>query len=213
MGARFELLLHELFRRMGFSVTVNPTAAGGTPDFLVQDTRGNRLYVEACAVRGLSDDEVEQDMALRALVTCLKEIQSPVYQVLVDELVPNGTFPKGKVKRHVEEIVAKGIANPYKRNGWHIEFRLARKPENLWRETFGGGGVMAGSFDDVGPVRTAITDKAHKYNGFDAPYVIATQGLAQWGDRPDVRRCRLRGSSHQSPCLQVWRCSARRGES
>ena len=178
-GARFELLLHELFRQMGFRVTVNPPAAGGTPDFLVEDPEGTRLYVEACVVRGQSDDEVKREVALGALVACLNEMDSPVYQVLVDEIVPKGTFPMGKVRRHVEGMVRRGVAEPYETNGWYIKFQLAKKPENLWLETFGGGGVMCGSFDDVVPIREEVTSKSHKYNGFDAPYIIAVQGLAQ----------------------------------
>ena len=44
---------------------------------------------------------------------------------------------------------------------------------------------MGGSFDDVGPIRKAITNKANDHKP-DAPYVIAVHALAPWAaQRPD----------------------------
>lgn len=176
-AASFELFLYALFNRLGFSVTVHPDIPGTSrhPDFRVQVAAGDHFFVEACVVE---DPDAARDELVRDLAECINEVESQEIEVLVEEIDgPGGTLPYEKIKRHVEGMIDERSARPYRRKGWHIEFELQRKPPGLWLPTFGGGRVMAGSFDDVAPVRSAIAKKA-EYPTLDAPYVIAVQALS-----------------------------------
>ncbi len=176
-AASFELFLYALFSRLGFSVTVHPDVAGTSrhPDFRLEVAGGDYFFVEACVVE---DPDAARDVLIGDLAACINEVESPEFEVLVEEIDgPGGTLPCEKIKRHVEGMRDARLAKPYRRKGWYIDFELHRKPPGLRLPTFGGGRVMAGSFDDVAPVRSAIAKKA-EYPTLDAPYVIAVQALS-----------------------------------
>ena len=181
-SAAFELFLHALFVKFRYTVDVHPEVPGSTkhPDFLVSGPEDVRFFVEACVVRGRTEAEMEREKNVLDLTSLINEIDSPTFHVFVDSITsPGGTLPRKKVSRHVQRMIADGLPEPYTQGGWEILFRLERKPRELRLSTFGGGRVMGRSFDDVEPIRKAITGKAYDHNP-DAPYVIAVHALAPW---------------------------------
>lgn len=66
-AAFFELYLHALFRRLGFSVRVHPRAGsrGKRPDFLLTETGRRRLLLEAASVSEMSDSARAEEARLK----------------------------------------------------------------------------------------------------------------------------------------------------
>lgn len=171
----FELLLHALFRQMGFSLTIHPSISGSKnrPDFLVEVHDQERFYVEACVVQGQPD--IDQEKASFSLQGCLEDVQSSIYTVQASiHKNPGGTLPCKQIKNHVRKMFTAGESNDYNRNGWHVEFSLIKNDSSIARSP---DVTFVGSLDEFEPIRKQVAKKAKDHGSLDSPFIIALQIL------------------------------------
>ena len=105
-GAWFELYLHELHRRLGFLITVEPTLPAVTtrPDFLLARNE-DRVFLEATVI----GDRQQAGRAGRIarVVAAVNRTTSPDFKLLFDiEAEGEGSPPMREVRRRLERWLA-----------------------------------------------------------------------------------------------------------
>ncbi|MCT4369068.1 hypothetical protein CLG85_001420 [Yangia mangrovi] len=75
----FELMLHALLLRQGFTVVeIEPALPNGrSPDFLVEAPSGAHFYLEATLASGMDNVAVGADRRMREALQAIDEVQSP----------------------------------------------------------------------------------------------------------------------------------------
>lgn len=190
-GAFFELFLHELLSRSGFSVSVGGV---GQPDFLAVAGDGVPFYLEATTVNPKSSLWAS-DPLMDDVLDALDEIDSPGFRLNIQVSGKLSQLPRrwevirpfqNFVRAHDPDIVEETIRSKGLRAApalkvthgtWSLTATLMPKPAHRRGPGFGrpiGVGPTRGGFvDAVNPVRDALLDKAAKYRNLAAPYVIA----------------------------------------
>ena len=196
-GAFFELLLHELFLRLGCSVDVNPNLSGLTPDFRVTQG-GESIYVEATAVGRQSDPFFRNHNELD-VIDKLNGLSSPNFYIGVDmeghlkKMLSRG-YVTGRFKRLLEAHDSKevqGLIDQLGRQGapsekiecgdWTLTGHLVPRSQD---RPFGDSarpivmdGYAAKRVDPVTSVREALREKASTYRSLKIPLVIAVNAI------------------------------------
>ena len=194
-GALFELFLHELLTRLGFSLRIHPEIpdTANRPDFLAcQD--GQRFYLEATVVGQKSgpftrnrneQDVVEKLNTLRSPNFCITiHMEGKLIQTLSKETVVR-PFEKLLLDHNPDEVLRlideRGInATPSQRieygdwslEGWLNPIAPEKRNSGLKRPFVLGN--HRGKFTDcLTPVRKALREKVGKYRNLDVPFVVA----------------------------------------
>lgn len=194
-AAFFEVFLHELLIRLGFSLTVHPEIPDteDRPDFLA--CRDNqRFYLEA-TVTGKEAGPYTRNRNEQDVINKLNRLSSPNFRMtihiqgklsqtlsydrvvcpfrkLLDDNEPDEV--QRKINEHGRnEAPSKRI----KCGGWSLEGWLwpispKQRRKGLERP-FIIGNHRAQRTDCVTPVRKAIKNKAKKYGELDAPFIVA----------------------------------------
>ena len=205
-GAFFELFLHELLTRLGFSLEVHPEIAGSDdrPDFLV--SRDNRRFYLEATVRGQRSGPFTCNRNEEDVINKLNTLTSSHFGITVhmegtllrtlsreDVIRPFGNLLESnrpdEVRRLIDEQGRK--AAPSQRiecGNWSLEGWLSpnlpidrtRQP----RRRFVIGHHLGAFTDCATPVRKALREKARKYRNLDAPLVLAVNTRDMFYDAP-----------------------------
>ena len=209
-GAFLELLIHELFVRLGCSVSLQPeTPSGGKrrPDFLVTAPDGSKLYVEATLATGDTRDTLAARARLHELFDTLDRMQTAE---LALHLTISGTATEpisGKAfkawlkprldAQDLDELRASFEQGNPPRWAWEqagIQFEVTPIPRRAPNTEEGGraraiGSRMSMSYSPAeDAIRDALFEKASAYGDLEAPYVIAVNAIGVTGAHMHVDR-------------------------
>jgi hypothetical protein len=188
-SAAFELMLHELLRRLGFAVVVEPELreGHGRPDFAITDQRGRASYIEATVgeYTGLRlGDPLQNDV-----FDAINEIRSPDGIALRAD--PRGALEQAPSHTRIQETVREwleGIDPARIVEGAPVENRRLRvrcgkwrlkltaipcKPGNSHQLIQAGPMPFGTDIDDVSYLRNKLLTKARKYRNSDKPLIVA----------------------------------------
>lgn len=181
-SAFFELFIHELFIRLGFTLTVHPTVLSSTnkPDFLAK--KGEvEIYLEA----RLATDESNEDRSLKSkrelIYDTINQLICPNYWISIEEIdfLSNNQAKLNKIKKFLQyEINQRELqwgvtisGDYYRREENYISYIdenikivVSLFPCSIERSrpigSYLGGSFMGGCEESI---RSAIKDKAYKY--------------------------------------------------
>lgn len=199
-AAFFELFMHELLMRLGYSVTVHPSVAPADstqPDFLV--CKGDlEFYVEATVSSGISDADVSRKKVLAAVLDRINDLDVPYHLQLIS--VKEGLRPP-KVRRICSELKSKLFALDVDAlrtkavhegfesmptlilaiEDWEFAIRpLPASPAAGRREhtrAIVDNSMEGGMVAPEGILREAIARKAGHYGDMNRPYMLAINSL------------------------------------
>ena len=193
--AAFELALHELFLKMGFRVLeIEPTLPNGrSPDFLVEDENGTRVYVEVVTAFDMSDEERATEARTNAAVQALDEASSPHFHL---HLTVHGS-PKLPVPlRRMRELFQSWIdalteaSEPwlyeFGEATFQVEVMAARSNWTPGSRAISARGFGGGAHSPHEPIREALKAKATRYGVLDHPFVIAINSHVMGQDQSDL---------------------------
>ncbi len=204
-GAFFELVVHEVLRRLRCEVSVEEELGSGKPDFLVAAPGGDRFLVEATAVSPASI--LTHGPLLEAVIDELNELHCPEFFLrLADSGELTTTPPLRDVRRRVqawldrldcsavERAMAAGEGAPtfdVHHNGWKLSIEARpRSKAARGREGYRPVGISptrGGFVDSASPLRDAAMRKGKKYPEVDLPFIVAVDALDPAGvDRDDA---------------------------
>lgn len=213
-SAFFELTLHELLIRQGFTIEeVEPVLENGrAPDFLVSSPQGDRFYLEATLASGQPAATAGAEQRMREALQAIDDVQSPDFFL---SLRPRGTPARpvaiARLRREVQRFVdgldhAAAVADlaagrplpTFEREEHGAAFRIEALPKN----TPGGGNARAIGVRMMAPIqvqpqeviKSAILGKAGRYGDPDLPFVIAVNSLEDYAGADDAEDA-LFGSS------------------
>ena len=193
-SAFWELYLHEMYRRSGWVIEVEPEIAGVTtrPDFLVSKG-GVSYYVEArCTFEGGGDTGAAA--RLQNVYEAIDSIDSGAFHLSVTVVRTGADAPPTKKLRRELEAWLRGLdpddrvfaldheRPEYRRewiqDDWHLRFYpIARSPAVRGVRAQRPLGVFAPAeasvIDDITPLREALSEKGAKYGKLKHPLVIA----------------------------------------
>lgn len=198
-GAFFELFLHELLTRLGFSLKVHPDIPGTSyrPDYLA--CCGNqRCYIEA-TVTGLKSGPFTQNKNEQDVLNKLNTLVSPHFHITYDmqgtllrtlsrnEVVP--PFEKLLDNHNPDEVQrlidkhgrSEAPSERIKDGDWSFEVWLSPIAPDKRNGTLKRPLILAHHrakwLDCLTPVRNALGQKKKKYGNLDAPFVVAVHTL------------------------------------
>jgi hypothetical protein len=206
-GAFWELYLHEVHCRLGFTITIEPAMPGVTtrPDFLMERD-GGAFYVEATVV-GRSAREVADQRRETDIVAIVNDAYHPDFSVRVRGFAPGPQqVAKRKIIAAVDRWMAKldwsierGRMTDFRRDPHHIEIEgshlfvlpYPRDPEvrgdRSW-PTVVSGPSHFGVKNEPPTIRDDLDDKATKFGRPDKPYAIAVLCQRDLVDERDVEQ-------------------------
>jgi hypothetical protein len=203
--AFFELFLHELFRKQGFSLEPHPELPNSTkrPDFLV--TRdGFEFYLEAKEVKDKSERELGVDNRISAFYDSLNRTNSPNFFFAIDHFVfKNSLQPKLKdcirfIESELQKYDPDEITKQYELNGLDnrpiIEYDnkdlslvISLIPKNKDARglndvrpigIYGTESTWGGPEDAI---KRSVAKKAGRYGTLDKPYLICINSTSERG--------------------------------
>lgn len=202
-GAMFELLLHELLRRLGCTIELHPTLeeTSRRPDFLVHGDKGHEFLLEATVCMDHPDSAAES--RLSDLRDSLDRIRTThiMFDLRYDGM-PEEPVPGGRIRREIETDLSGHdveVLRDLAENGewdrlpsWEFTFpgitlHLTAFPTRIPRESpttsravgITMGGAQIAHTDEN--IRDAVLRKASRYGKPSLPYVVAVNVL---GDFP-----------------------------
>jgi hypothetical protein len=206
-GAFWELYLHEVHHRLGFTVTREPEMAGVTrrPDFLIERDDG-AFYLEATVV-GPSAREIADQRREDAVIAIMNEAYHPDFAIRLRSFAAG---PQQAAKRKIVAAVEKWLGTldwsiersrmtDFRREPHHIEVDgthlfvnpYPRDPEvrgdRSW-PTVLSGSARFGVKNEPPMILDDLEDKASKFGRPDKPYVIAVLCQRDIVDELDVEQ-------------------------
>ena len=196
-SAFFELFLHELFLKLGFSIDIHPRLpeTTKTPDFLVKTPCGESFYLEAKVATGQDKERRKSDARINTFHDTLNEIESPDFYLSVHFENPDPThpLPGRRIRSQIEkwlsglnydQIMTDTTPGDYSRypekrfEDKGYAFSVKAIPQGSLRGNLGRPiASRGGRCSWIGPVSEPILDaaksKAGRYGKPDRPYVIA----------------------------------------
>lgn len=194
----FELVLHDMLIRQGFTLEPHPALPNGSskrPDFLVTDQDGVSFYLEAVLASENNQQDAGGEARKGAVFDTLNQNPHQNFMIDVDDEGYPSTQPSGKKLAAAvhqwldgldpDEVLAQinrdeglyGI-EPFvwRHEEWFVKIRpIPMKPERRGESqrligiSSGGGGVV----DSWSPIRDAIKAKGNRYGQLEKPLLIA----------------------------------------
>jgi len=206
LGSFFELYLHELLFKSGFTVEIHPTAKnkGTRPDFKVLKDGKPLFYLEA-TLAAWSDEEMSSQARKNQVYDAIDQMNSPNFLIDVEVDEAAATIPAGaKIRRFLEnklsnldpDLIAKldelggEEALPHwrwEKEGWRITFiPIPKKPEARGEPGLRPIGMVESAVCWITPhkgIKNSIKNKkASNYGKLDdLPYVIAINAINEFG--------------------------------
>lgn len=196
-SACFELLLHEILRRQGFTLTPHPELPSGSPyrpDFLVSDTDGQSFYLEARLATENNQLDRGGEARKGAVLDTLANYPHDNFMIALDDEGSPKSPPSGKKlknKLHAwldsldpdeirEKIDSAGLDSiepmVWSHDDWLLQIRpIPISPERRGQSStlIGISGTGGGWVDAWSPIRDAIKFKGGKYGDLEIPLVVA----------------------------------------
>lgn len=183
----FELLILRLFLQSGWNLLAleNPCILGGRPDFLFENSEGQKLYVEATVAFGMSDTEKKKEKLRREILKVLDSVSSPKFWLDLKISGNPSQMPKAEpLIREINEWVKKidktdefQRVKPMKKEfgGMSVTIRPMFKSNDQRTavHTFGMERRWNLCLDYDSHLRKKLKSKFDKYKKLDAPLVIA----------------------------------------
>ena len=195
-GAFFELFLHEMLTRLGFSIDIHPNieGVGSHPDFLARHPREGRFYIEA-TVTGKRSGPFTRGANEQDVINDLNTLNSPHFHIRVNmEGTLSRTLAKKDVTRPFHELLNAYTAEevrlmikaggrraaPSRRiecgswtlEGWLVPISAEGRSVPHCRQLVIGH-YRAKRTDSVSRVKNALKKKANRYGKLDAPFIVA----------------------------------------
>jgi hypothetical protein len=227
LDAFWELYLHEVLLRQGFTVSEHPVmpGTGNHPDFFVE-REGEAFYLEATIVHEASDERAFE-RRVAPVYDALNELDSPNFFLDIDVLTAGRTTPPvGRMRLELSEWlrsldpdawIPRGDAATFdqlprldwQRLDWGISFTaLPIKPEARGKPDHRPVGMMSGHggwVDDHLAMRDSLSRKAKRYGELATPYVIAICSLRGTTGEDEIRRALFGSASEHSEALREGR--------
>jgi hypothetical protein len=207
----FELYLHELLMRLGYSIEVHRDSGSGKtgrPDFYAEAGRKYGTYLEAVLSTGMSDSERGAMMRENTVYDAINGIRSPDFSLLLAVRgSPETTPPQRRLRVFLEEWLGRldylRLCEIYKRRGpagmprhtfshqgWHIEFTpIPKAPDKRGRPGVRPIGVTLTGVqlnNAKEAMHDSVKEKASRYGDLRAPFVVAVNSLVLGVDREDA---------------------------
>jgi len=200
----FELLVHELLIRQGYSVAVHPSVgtSGKNPDFAAElPNRPEPVIVEAT----LCIDDQEEDSNSRRMhqvYDAIEAIDCPFYFILIRDVTlkcdaqPSSRRITSFLDRELSALDPEALLTTALEPADHrrlrfedevlsIDFEIAPKKREAWgrpdARNIGTFPVRMRWGDSSVAVRRTLNAKAKRYGDLDKPFVIAVNTLGPWG--------------------------------
>jgi hypothetical protein len=202
-GAFFELYLHELLHRLGFSIEVHPAVVEKRthPEFLVSIAGKHTFYLEA-TIASDSDEKRAGDKRENMVYESIDKIYSPNFFIGVSVHGSPSNPPPGKkwgtvLERWLstldpddtgEQVDTKGIESvpsiTLTHGGWDVTFQAIPKSAEI-RGKLGIRPMGLWFYEpqwckDDEYIRNAIKKKATNYGNLGLPYIIAINVLSMF---------------------------------
>lgn len=210
-GAWWELYLHELFRRLGYAITVHPALEGTErrPDFGLQKGASQFLVEASVVFSGIAGNDEETGAAPSWMLAAFEGLKNPDFFVSISEITARGReqLKRSEIATPVEKwldgLDPDLVAGDFKahrqvptlrieRRGWEIQLEASPvKQEARGRSghrVLGGGPAMAGPVDDVDQLESKLKAKAGRYGRPSLPFVVAVLSLSGFMERRDVEQ-------------------------
>jgi hypothetical protein len=209
LSAFFELYLHEMLVRLGYSVEIHPNIpieSEKKPDFLVTNSKGEGYYLESIVSIDMSVAEVGARKRMDEVYDALNDIESPDFFIGINiRNMPSTPVPKKKMKREIKKFIKD--LNPDKVlsyfNGgkdlpkktfvheeWNLEYyAIPKSPEARGKDNVRSLGVrmhLPAWIDTRTPIKNAILKKSTKYGVLGKPFIIAVNTLSIHVDNIDI---------------------------
>lgn len=208
-SAIFELVLHALLLRQGFTIAeIEPQLPNGrAPDFLVEAPDGRRFYLEATLASGMGNVAAGADRRMREALQAIDDAQSPDFFLqLHTRGTPNQPIATTRLRRAVQRFVddlnfEEAVVNaeagqppaPVWQHSEHgAQFIIQPVPKNTRQRGGRAIGVRTlpgGIISPENAIKSAVEGKAGRYGDIDLPLVIAVNALEEFarvGDAIDA---------------------------
>lgn len=202
-AAFFELYMHELLRRSGYSVTVHPDLLPETtkrPEFLIKSGDGERCIVESITASNQSDAEQARQACVNALYdlidgglnspNCFLSIQIvDSSEVSIPGRAIISFLEKNLISVDPEPLMTQFLTSGfnalpiwvYEGFGWKIRFSpIPKSSESRGRPGLRPLSIFPQEPKAVEPresIADAVKKKASRYGQLDMPYIIAVNTL------------------------------------
>lgn len=208
-SALFELVLHALLLRQGFTIVeIEPQLPNGrAPDFLVEAPDGRRFYLEATLASGMDNIAAGADRRMREALQAIDDVRSPDFFLqLHTRGTPNKPIATARLRRAVQRYVDdlnfdQAVMNAqagqppapvwqHTEHGAH--FIIQPVPKNTRQRdgrAIGGRTLPGGIISPEIAIKSAVEGKAGRYGDIDLPLVIAVNALEEFarvGDAIDA---------------------------
>lgn len=197
-SAIFELVLHDMLLRQGFTLEPHPKLSNGSkkrPDFLVIDREGDKFYLEAVLATEVNEQNPGGEARKGAVFDILNQNPHQNFMIDVDDEGCPKSQPSGKklvkavhqwldsldpdeVQAQLENEEGLYGIEPFewRHEDWVVRLRpipikLERRGKSQQLIGIGGGG--GGMIDSWSPIRDAIKSKGNRYGKLDKPLLVA----------------------------------------
>jgi hypothetical protein len=209
-SAFFELSLHALLCKLGYSVEVHPVLehASTHPDFAVTTAGDDLFYLEAQVVTGESAAEAAARARKERVYDALDRLESLDFFIGMrtrgaPETPPPARCMRSFLLKHlssldsdllIQQAESRGLeAMPrwhFQHDGWDMEFfPIAKGPEARGKPGVRPLGIRFEAFWNVqtaDSIRKAVEGKGHRYGTPASPYVVALNVLDESMDNLDL---------------------------
>ena len=194
-GAYFELFLHELLIRMGFSLTAHPEIpdTNSRPDFLA--CRNNQSFYLEATTAGLKSGPFTHNRNEQNVLDKINTLTSSNFHITYDmKGTLTRTLSKNKVVSPLRNLLdshdpdeVQRLIDEYGRNeaptvriddgDWHFEAWLRPIAPDKRNGSLKRPLILAHHrakwLDCLTPVRNSLREKAKKYGNLDVPFIVA----------------------------------------
>ncbi len=211
LGAFFELYLHQLFTRLGFSVEVEPEWDVRNPDFMLTAPSGERMLFEATSTFPGTQFGSSRTLENTILDEINRRVNSPnffLHVVIKGSPVGNPPYSRlcAQVQKELDELDPDEVTQsllqegetipreypiiPWKDENWSIEIQaVPKKPEARGKtaRTIGSQSPPVQLVNTAAHIRRSLEAKCSRYgNDLPIPYLLAIDVHDHWCDEEEV---------------------------
>lgn len=206
VSSAFELYMHQLLCKLGYSTTVHPETLTNTatkPDFLAISNSNASFYLEAVLATDSSKEKIAADKRMAVLYDQIEKIKNRDFFLLLDVHRKPNSQPSGKKLRNMlenwldtlnPEIIPKDEPSAWpryewEREGWRIGFTaLPRPPHKRGKKDIRIIGLFRPEARWVSTwesIRDSVVKKGKRYGELDRGLVVAVNVGSIHLDRND----------------------------
>jgi hypothetical protein len=211
ISASFELYLHELMLKLGFTVEVHPetnTEKDTRPDFKATNKNGLSFYLEAVQSTDSAVEEQGANARLNVFFDTINRLDSSDFFLDIDfnglpKTPPPGSKLRKQLNRWLDTLNADEVINEleiygpdslpkfeFVHNGWEAIFQaIPRSPEKRGNPVNNIIGSMSGGarwLNTWESIRDSLMNKGNRYGDLDLPFIVAVNANVFHLDRIDI---------------------------